>query len=80
MVAPDTRERCQQHPGIGGDAQPAFFGDVDGRFADQRRVRKTLRRYELLRDRVHLAGVHEVAALRLELALDLLGNRFVDDN
>ena len=64
----------------GRDRDAAFLGDEGRGLADERRVGQPLRRDEDARDGVHLRLVHEIAALRLELALDVFGDRLVDDH
>ena len=80
VVAADSFERRHQHARLARNADAAFRGDRHGRLADERRIGQALRRHQHFRQRVHLALVHEVRALRLKLALDLFGDRFVDDD
>ena len=61
----------------GGDLDAALLRDERRGLADQRRIRQPLRRHQHARQRLHLRRVHEVAALPLKLAPDVVGNRLV---
>ena len=78
IVAADAFKRSEQHAGPARDGDPALFGDDRRGLPDERGVGQALRRHEHARDGVDLALVHEVAAQRDELALDVFSDRFVN--
>ena len=79
-VAAHPLKLCDQRAGAGRHGEAAFLGDVDGRLADKRGIRQSLRRDQLPGQRLGLGGRQEVTALVLELPLGLRLDGLVDDH